>query len=76
MIFVEIHEFEADMITFLELVKGGEIVGLVDHGVEVACLVPPEFTQVGAQQALEGLRKTAVIGDALTPIDTKWSAGS
>ena len=69
---VAISEFRANMSAILQQVRNGEIISLTQRGAEIARLVPPDFVQIAAQQRLEELRKTAVIGDVLSPIDEEW----
>ncbi len=71
---VAISEFRANMSVILRKVQDGEIISLTQRGVEVARLVPPGFAQLAARKELEGLRKTAVIHDILSPIDETWDA--
>lgn len=60
------------MSAILQQVRNGEIISLTQRGTEIARLVPPDFVQLATQQRLEELRKTAVIGDVLSPIDEEW----
>jgi len=69
---VAISEFRANMSAILQQVRNGEIISLTQRGTEIARLVPPDFVQLATQQRLEELRKTAVIGDVLSPIDEEW----
>ena len=69
---VAISEFRANMSAILQQVQNGEIISLTQRGTEIARLVPPDFVQLATQQRLEELRKTAVIGDVLSPIDEEW----
>jgi prevent-host-death family protein len=69
---VAISEFRANMSAILQQVRNGEIISLTQRGTEIARLVPPDFVQIATQQRLEELRKTAVIGDVLSPIDEEW----
>lgn len=75
MIHVEIRAFQSDIGTYLQIAKTGKFVRLMDNGVEIARLIPPEFDQACALNELERLRKTAVVGDILAPIDIEWHAG-
>lgn len=72
MLSVGISEFRANMNVVLQKVQQGEIVTLTSRGVEIARLVPPDFTQMVAREKLAELRKTAVVGDVLTPVDVAW----
>jgi prevent-host-death family protein len=76
MISVGISEFRARMNAILQKVQNGEVVTLTSRGVEIAKLVPPDFTQAAARQELEQLRQTAVVGDVLSPVveEDHWHA--
>jgi prevent-host-death family protein len=74
MISVAISEFRANMSAILQQVQNGEIISLTQRGTEIARLIPPDFVQLAAQQQLEALRETAVVGDVLSPIDEDWEA--
>jgi len=69
---VAISEFRANMSAILQQVQNGEIISLTQRGTEIARLVPPDFVQLAARQRLEELRKTAVVGDVLSPIGDQW----
>jgi len=74
MLRIGISEFRANMNEVLQKVQQGEIVALTSRGAEIARLVPPEFAQLAACQELEKLRKTAIVGDLLSPIDVVWES--
>lgn len=74
MIDVGISEFRANMNSILQQVQKGEVVSLLLRGKEIAKVVPPNYAQTAAQQELEALRQSAVVGDVLAPIDEQWSA--
>lgn len=74
MLNVGISEFRASMNMFLQLVQNGEILSLQLRGKEIAKIVPPDFAQAAARQELEALRKTAVVGDVLSPVDESWES--
>jgi antitoxin (DNA-binding transcriptional repressor) of toxin-antitoxin stability system len=60
------------MSAILQQVQNGEIISLTQRGTEIARLVPPDFVQLAARQQLEELRKTAIVGNVLSPIDDQW----
>jgi prevent-host-death family protein len=71
---IGISEFRANMNLVLQKVQKGEIVTLTSRGREVARLVPPDFAQLSAREALAQLRPTAVVGDVLSPVAAPWDA--
>lgn len=76
MITVGISEFRANLNKFLQKVQDGEIISLTSRGNEIAKLVPTNYAQSSAREALRKLGETAVIYDVLSPIedDADWGA--
>ncbi len=58
--------------TFLKKVKNGESITIISRGHEIARLVPPVEKVKQARKTLEELRRTAFIGDVVSPIDVAW----
>ncbi len=71
---VAISEFRSNMPTFLEKVEAGETLRLTSRGKEIARVIPPSKTQAEARGELANLRKTAWIGDVISPISEEWDA--
>lgn len=76
MVSIGISEFRASLNAVIQRVANGEIVSLTSRGVEVAKLVPPTYAQTAAREELKQLRKTAVVGDVLSPLDEPWEVAS
>ena len=71
---IGISELRANLTGFLKKVESGQIITITSRGVEVAQLVPPEYTQASARKALAQLRQSATVGDVLSPIEDEWEA--
>ena len=71
---IGISELRANLTGFLKKVEAGEVITITSRGVEVAQLVPPEYTQEAARKTLTQLRQTATVGDVLSPIEDEWEA--
>ncbi len=69
---VAISDFRANMSAVLKKVQSGEVISLTQRGTEIARLMPPTISQRLARQQLEEIRKTAIVGDVLSPIDVDW----
>jgi prevent-host-death family protein len=69
---VAVSEFRANLVGFLKRVEMGEVITLTSRGHEVAKIIPPDNKAENARDALKKLRKTAIIGDVLTPIEDEW----
>ena len=73
---VSISEFQANMEAYLQQVQAGSVIRLMYHDREIARVIPSYDARNAARQQLAALRKTAVVGDVLSPIDETWSASS
>jgi len=71
---IAVSEFRANMVSLLKKVEKGEVFTLTSRGHEVAKIVPPDDRMEEARKTLRHLRKTAVIGDVLSPIEDGWKA--
>ncbi len=69
---VAVSEFRANLVSFLKRVEKGEVIALTSRGHEVAKIIPPDNKSENARNALKKLRKTAIIGDVLSPIEEEW----
>ena len=73
---IGVSELRANLTTFLKKAEAGQIISITVRGSEIARLVPPEHTLESARHALAELRKTAYVGDVLSPIDETWEAAA
>lgn len=71
---VAVSKFRANLVGFLKRVEKGEVIALTSRGHEVAKIIPPDNKSENARNALKELRKTAIIGDVLSPIEEEWEA--
>ncbi|MCD4721547.1 MAG: type II toxin-antitoxin system prevent-host-death family antitoxin [Desulfobacula sp.] len=69
---VAVSVFRANLVSFLKRVERGEIIALTSRGHEIAKIIPPDNTIEKARDSLKKLRKTAFVGDVLSPIDDEW----
>ncbi len=69
---VAVSEFRANLVSFLKRVEKGEVIALTSRGHEIAKIIPPDNKTENARNALKKLRKTAILGDVLSPIDEEW----
>jgi prevent-host-death family protein len=65
---IAISEFRARLPEFLGKVEAGETIKLTVRGKEVARLTPPKQAQKEARQRIAQLRKTAWVGDVVSPL--------
>ncbi len=71
---VNISEFRANLLKYLAKAKEGKELNITSHGKVLATVVPPVDKAKRAKTRLKRLSKTAVIGDALSPINEEWDA--
>ena len=69
---IAVSEFRANLLSFLKRVEKGEVIALTSRGHEVAKIIPPDNKAENARNALKKLRKTAIVGDVLSPIEDEW----
>jgi prevent-host-death family protein len=69
---VGVNVLRKNLTRVLERVKNGESITIVSRGDEVAQLVPPVDKIEKARKALAELRKTAYVGDVVSPIEGDW----
>lgn len=72
MLTVGVNQLRKDFGQFLRRVQSGELVIITVRGHKVAQLMPFNETRQQAREALQQLRKTAIIGDVVSPLDEEW----
>ena len=71
---VGISEFRRHLLRYLARVEKGETLVVTTRGKQLAVLSPPEDAGKTARKRLAAVRKTAKIGDVLSPIQEDWEA--
>ncbi|MCK4764385.1 MAG: type II toxin-antitoxin system Phd/YefM family antitoxin [Candidatus Aminicenantes bacterium] len=69
---VGVNYLRKNLTTFLRKVEKGESIVITSRGHEVALLVPPKKKMEKARRILEELRKTAFVGDVISPVTGDW----
>lgn len=69
---VGVNTLRKNLSVFLKKVEKGESITITSRGHEIALLIPPDNKIEKARKALAELRKTAFIGDVLTPVSEDW----
>jgi prevent-host-death family protein len=69
---IAVSQLRAQLLRVIQQVEGGQTVTVTSRGRPVALLVPPVSPAVAARQALARLRRTAVVGDVLSPTGETW----
>jgi len=71
---IGVSKFRENMVLFLNKVQQGESIAITSRGTEIALLVPIKNKKEAARNALQQLRKTAIVGDVVSPIEDEWNA--
>ena len=74
MMTVNISEFRANLLKYLEKAKSGETLAITSHGEVLATVSPPVNKAAAAKKRLRRLAKTATLGDVVAPVDADWDA--
>jgi prevent-host-death family protein len=65
---VGVSKLRENMALLLRKVKQGESIAITSRGTEIALLIPIENKKEVSRTALKRLRKTAIVGDVVSPI--------
>ncbi len=71
---VNISDFRANLLKYLEKANSGEQIGVTTNGKLLATITPPIQQKQQAKQQLEQLAKSAKIDDVINPTDSNWEA--
>jgi len=71
---VNISDFRANLLKYLERANAGEQISVTTNGKLIATITPPVNQKQLAQQQLAQLAKSARIHDVVAPIDSEWDA--
>jgi prevent-host-death family protein len=74
MLTIGINQFQENVMSFLKKVEAGESITITSQGHRIACVVPCEDRMEKARETLRQLRKNAVIGDIVSPLEEEWEA--
>jgi len=71
---IGVSKLSKNMVLFLNKVQQGESIIITSRGTEIAMLIPIKKEKDATRKALKQLRKTAVVGDVVSPIEEEWNA--
>lgn len=71
---VKLTELRQKLPAYLKEVQRGRTLRITSRGKVVARLLPPEDTTEAARARLAELRKTARVGDVISPTGERWRA--
>jgi prevent-host-death family protein len=65
---VGVSKLRENMALLLNKVRQGETITITSRGTEIALLIPIKNKKEVSRNALKQLRKTAIVGDVVSPI--------
>ena len=68
---IPVSELRANLMKVIKEIENGNVIRITSRGKVVAKLVPAGSSKEEAKNRLKEISKSAVIGDIVTPIDTK-----
>ena len=71
---IGVSKLRENMVLFLNKVQQGERIAITSRGTEIAMLIPIKNKKEVSRNALKQLRKTAMVGDVVSPIEEEWKA--
>ncbi len=71
---INISDFRANLLTYLQKAHDGEELTVTSHGEVLATILPPIDKREKAKKMLNALSKTAVIGDIVSPTKNDWKS--
>ena len=71
---VNISDFRANLLKYLEKANSGEQISVTTNGRLIATITPPTNQKELARNKLKELAKSAKILDVTSPIDESWDA--
>ena len=71
---VNISDFRANLLKYLEKANAGEQISVTTNGRLIATIIPPVDQKILARKQLRELASSAKVHDATSPIDDQWNA--
>ena len=73
---INISEFRANLLKYLEIANSGEQISVTSNGKLLATIAPPTNQKELAKQQLRSLASTAKIHDVTNPTGCEWDSMS
>ncbi|MGS2722181.1 type II toxin-antitoxin system Phd/YefM family antitoxin [Porticoccus sp. GXU_MW_L64] len=71
---VNISDFRANLLKYLEMANSGKQISVTSNGKLLATISPPKNQQEKAKKQLKIIAEKAAIYDVTAPIDSEWDA--
>ena len=72
---ISVSELRANLMNVIDEVKNGKTILITSHGKPVAQIIQSSDRRKEAIAKLKALRKTAKIGDIVSPVGEQWETG-
>lgn len=72
---IRVTELRKHLQSYLQQVRAGEEIQITLNGKPIARLIPEQELCEQAKTLLQDLRRTAWLGDVMTPIQVDWEVG-
>jgi len=69
---ISVSELRANLTNVIDEVKNGKTILITSHGKPVAQIIPSSDRRKEVIAKLKALRKTAKIGDMVSPVGEQW----
>ncbi len=71
---VNISEFRANLLKYLEKARSGETISVTSNGKVLATVSSPIDEKQAARERLQAIARSARIGDIVSPQEEEWEA--
>ena len=71
---IGVSKLRENLPSYIKKVQQGQTITITSHGNRIAMLVPVGAETETSRNTLRELRKTAYVGDVVSPIDNQWKA--
>lgn len=71
---INISEFRANLLKYLEIASSGEAISITSNGRLLATITPPAKQKDQAKKQLKALATKAKLHDLISPTDESWEA--
>lgn len=71
---IAVSKLRSNLKKIIKEIEHGSVVDITSRGKVVAKLVPPDYSSEMAKERLKEIGKNAVLGDLISPVDSKWEA--
>ena len=71
---IGVSKLRENLPSYIQKVQRGQTIIITSHGNRIAMLIPIEAEMETSRNTLRELRKTAYVGDVVSPIEDQWES--